>query len=86
MSKTDPEASKKARNKTIRWVVTIFFVTIVISGTISFISDEVMSGSGIFTCFLILLAIILVLVTVKHRANIGRILNGTEPKAFARKN
>ena len=33
-----------------------------------------------------LLAIILVLVTVKHRANIGRILNGTEPKAFARKN
>ena len=33
-----------------------------------------------------LLAIILVLVTVKHRANIGRILNGTEAKAFARKN
>lgn len=33
-----------------------------------------------------LLAIILVLVTVKHRANIGRILNGSEPKAFARKN
>ena len=33
-----------------------------------------------------LLVLILVLVTVKHRANIGRILNGTEPKAFARKN
>ena len=33
-----------------------------------------------------LLAIILVLVTVKHRANIARIMNGTEPKAFARKN
>ena len=33
-----------------------------------------------------LLAIILVLVTVKHRANIVRIMNGTEPKAFARKN
>ena len=32
-----------------------------------------------------LLAIILVLVTVKHRANIVRIMNGTEPKAFARK-
>ena len=60
MSKTDPAASKKARNKTIRWVVTIFLVTIVISGTISFISDEVMSSSGIVTAFVILLTIILV--------------------------
>ena len=60
MSKADPAALKKARNKTIRWVVTIFLVTIVISGTISFISDEVMSRSGIFTAFMILLAIILV--------------------------
>ena len=60
MSKTDPEASKKARSKTIRWVVTIFFVTIVISGTISFVSDEVMQHSGIITAFFILFAIILV--------------------------
>ena len=60
MSKSDPAAAKKERNKTIRWVVTIFFVTIVISGTISFLSDEVMGRSGIVTAFLILLAIILV--------------------------
>ena len=60
MSKSDPAAAKKERNKTIRWVVTIFFVTIVISGTISFISDEVMAKSGIFTAFLILLTIILI--------------------------
>ena len=60
MSKSDPTAIKKERNKTIRWVVTIFLVTIVISGTISFISDEVMAKSGIVTAFLILLAIILV--------------------------
>ncbi len=33
-----------------------------------------------------LLVIILVLVTVKHRSNIVRIMNGTEPKAFSRKN
>lgn len=33
-----------------------------------------------------LLAVILILVTVKHRANIVRIMNGTEPKAFAPKN
>ena len=60
MSKADPAASKKARSKTIRWVVTIFLVTIVISGTISFVSDEVMSHSGIVTAFLILLTIILI--------------------------
>ncbi len=60
MSKNDPAAQKKERNKTIRWVVTIFLVTIVISGTISFVSDEVMANSGIVTAFVILLAIILV--------------------------
>ena len=60
MSKSDPSALKKERNKTIRWVVTIFLVTIVISGTISFVSDEIMSSSGILTAFLILLAIIFV--------------------------
>ncbi len=60
MSKSDPAASKKERNKTIRWVVTIFLVTIVISGTISFVSDELLSRSGIVTAFAILLAIILI--------------------------
>ena len=33
-----------------------------------------------------LLFLILVLVTWKHRANLVRIKNGTEPKAFAPKN
>ena len=60
MSKSDPAAIKKERNKTIRWVVTIFLVTIVISGTISFISDEVMQSSSIFAAFLILMVIILI--------------------------
>jgi len=60
VSKSDPEASRKERNKTVRWVVTIFLVTIVISGMISLISDEIMGSSGIVTAFLILLAIILV--------------------------
>ena len=60
MSKSDPAAAKKERNKTIRWVVTIFFVTILVSGTISLVSDAVMSASGIVVAFLILMAIILV--------------------------
>ena len=60
MSKSDPAAAKKERNKTIRWVVTIFFVTILISGVISLLSDYIMSVSGIVVAFLILLAIILI--------------------------
>lgn len=60
MSKSDPAAQKKERNKTIRWVVTIFFVTILISGIISLISDEVMANSGIAVAFIILLAIVLI--------------------------
>ena len=60
MSKTDPSASKKERNKTIRWVVTIFLVTIFVSGMISFASNEIMAQSTIPVAFVILLAIILI--------------------------
>ena len=60
MSKSDPASSQKERNKAVRWVVTIFLVTIVISGVISLVSDEIMSRSGIITAFLILMAIIMI--------------------------
>ena len=60
MSKSDPASSKKERRKAIRWVVTVFLITIFISGTISLVSDEIMASSGIVVAFLILLAIILV--------------------------
>lgn len=60
MSKADPASQKKERNKTIRWVVTIFLVTIFISGTISLVSEEIMAVSGIAVAFVILLAIVLV--------------------------
>ena len=60
MSKADPAARKKERKKAIRWFITIFLVTIVISATISFVSEEIMSVSGMAVAFLILLAIILV--------------------------
>ena len=60
MSKSESAAAKKERNKTIRWVVTIFFVTIVISGAISLLSDFIMSVSGIVVAFLILMGIILI--------------------------
>lgn len=60
MSKSDAAAAKRERNKTVRWVVTIFFVTILVSGAISLLSDAIMGSSGIIAAFLILLAIILV--------------------------
>ena len=58
MGKTDPAAQKRERRKQFHWVVTIFFVTILISGTISLISDEVMANSSVAVAFCILLAII----------------------------
>lgn len=60
MSKSDPSTSQKGHNSELRWVITIFLVTIVISAAISLISDEIMGSSGIVTAFLILLAIVLV--------------------------
>lgn len=60
MSKSDSHHARKERNKTIRWVVTIFLVTIFVSGAISLISDEIMSRSGIVVSFAILLLIVLV--------------------------
>ena len=60
MSKPDPAAKKKERQKTIRWVVTIFLVTIFISGAISLLSDVIMAGSNVAVAFLILLTIIFV--------------------------
>ena len=60
MSKFDPSATKKERNKTIRWVVTIFIVTIIVSGLISLISDEIMAASSIAVAFIILFLIVLI--------------------------
>ena len=60
MSKSDSNASKKERNKTIRWVITIFFVTILVSGTISFTSDLLMANSSMLVAFVVLFAIVLI--------------------------
>ena len=60
MSKSDPSISKREKRKTIRWVATIFLVTIFVSGLITFLSDILMEVSTMAVAFLILLAIILV--------------------------
>ena len=58
MAKTHSDASRKERFRTIRWVVTVFLVTLVVSGMISLISDEVMANSGLLAAFAILLGIV----------------------------
>ena len=58
MSKSD-STLKKERKKAIRWVITVFLVTIFVSGCISMLSDKILEDSGIVVAFIILLIIIL---------------------------
>jgi len=60
VAKSDPASAKKERNKNVKWVITIFLVTIFISGSISLLSDILMENSTMAVAFLILLVIILV--------------------------
>lgn len=69
MNSNDSEPRSKARkNKknpqkksgTLRWIVTIFFITIGISALISFLSSTVLEGVGIVVAFAVLLLIVLV--------------------------
>ena len=46
--------------KTVRWVVTIFVITLFVSGAISFLSEELLARSGMIAAFAILLVIVLV--------------------------
>jgi len=58
LKKSDPAFQKRERKKLIRWVISIFFVTILISGIITLVADEVMANSSLAVAFVILFAII----------------------------
>ena len=60
MSKADADSIRKERNKSIRWVVTIFIITIVISAMISLLSEEIMAASSMAVAFVILLVIVMI--------------------------
>lgn len=60
MGKSDSTSSKRENKKTIRWVVTIFVITLFVSGAISLLSEELLSRSGMAAAFLILFLIVLV--------------------------
>ena len=57
-SKKKPKKSAK-KSGNIRWIVTIFFVTVVISSTISFLSSSILEGAGLVEAFAVLLIIVL---------------------------
>lgn len=50
---------KQKKNSNVRWIVTIFFVTVVISSAISFLSSSIMEDAGLVEAFVVLLLIVL---------------------------
>ena len=52
-------SKKKKKHGNLRWIITIFFVTILISSTISFLSSSVMEDAGLVEAFVVLLVIVL---------------------------
>lgn len=59
MGKADSTSSKRESKKTIRWVITIFVITLFVSGAISLLSEELLSHSGMVAAFIILFVIVL---------------------------
>lgn len=54
----DPRSRKKKKNGNVRWIITIFFVTVLISSTISFLSSSIMEDAGLVEAFIVLLFIV----------------------------
>ncbi len=54
-----PRSKKKKKNSNVRWIVTIFFLTVLISSAISFLSSSLLASSGLVEAFIVLLVIVL---------------------------
>ena len=65
MRTNEPEPRSKGRKKknkkqsNFRWIITVFFVAIVLSSAISYFSSVVMEGAGLVEAFIVLLLIVL---------------------------
>lgn len=65
MHTNDPEPRSKGQKKknkkhgSFRWIITIFFVTIVVSSAISYLSSVIMEEAGLVEAFIVLLLIVL---------------------------
>ena len=58
MAKSGSNSSKKGSAS--KWIITVFFATVFISAAISFLSEELMSVSGMFAAFVVLLVIVFI--------------------------
>ncbi len=56
-SKGQKKKNKKQSN--IRWIITIFFVTIIVSSAISYLSSVIMEHAGLVEAFIVLMLIVL---------------------------
>ncbi len=59
---SEPRSKKKKqpkKNSNLRWIVTIFFVTVLLSSAISFLSSSIMEDAGLVEAFVVLLVIVL---------------------------
>ena len=54
-----PKKKNAKKNGRVRWIVTIFFVTVLISSAISFFSTSIMEKAGLVEAFIVLLFIVL---------------------------
>ncbi len=55
----ESRSKKKKKSSNVRWIITIFFVTVLISSTISFLSSSLLETSGLVEAFIVLLVIVL---------------------------
>ncbi len=59
----EPRSRKKRqnskKNSNVRWIITIFFVTVLISSIISFLSSSIVEDAGLVEAFIVLLVIVL---------------------------
>ena len=85
MHTNDPEPrSKKNKKKTrkhsnARWIVTIFFVAVLSSSAISFLSSSIMEDAGIVEAFAVLLFIVLLGIVFDV---IGVAVTAADPRPF----
>lgn len=58
MAKSHSKPNHNSKNSAVRWTITVFVVTLVISATISLVSEGIMQQSNVFSAFIILLVIV----------------------------
>ena len=56
----EPRSKKKKKSSNVRWIITIFFVTVLISSAISFLSSSLLESSGLVEAFVVLLVIVMI--------------------------